>query len=130
MYGVGRNLSLSLFTLHYQYLVGAEMPSATETKDFKPLRKLIRPLDAFDQLVQDLSRVLGPSSGLDSADVDPTCLEDLMRNYTSSELEWKRYAFRDPSQSFTRNLVNEGNEKSNLVRVTHEWSRPSADCRP
>ncbi|KKY28229.1 putative cysteine dioxygenase [Diplodia seriata] len=35
-------------------------------------------LDAFHTLVQDLSRVLGPSSGIDSEDVDPAELQALM----------------------------------------------------
>ena len=92
------------------------MPSAVEHNDFKPPTKSAKPLDAFHQLVQDLCNVLGPSSGLDSADVDPKSLEELMQNYASNESEWTQYALRDPSRTFTRNLVDRGNGKSNLVR--------------
>lgn len=72
--------------------------------------------DAFEKLVQDLSATLGPSSGLDSDDVDPLDIELLMKQYISNEAEWGAYALSDPSRSYTRNLVDEGNGKSNLVR--------------
>jgi hypothetical protein len=72
--------------------------------------------DQFHQLVEDLSRILGPSSGLTSNDVDVKHLEELMVNYISKDREWQRYAFADLSRGYTRNLVDEGNGKSNLVR--------------
>ena len=72
-------------------------------------------MDPFEQLVQDLSDVLGPSSGLDSDDVDPMDIQRLMEGYTSKIEEWKQYALGDRSRPYTRNLVDEGNGKSNLV---------------
>ena len=72
-------------------------------------------LDDFHLLVQNLSRFLGPSSGLDSSDVDVARLQELMVEYMSKEQEWERYAFQDFSRGYTRNLVDEGNGKSNLV---------------
>ena len=74
----------------------------------------LRSVDAFQGLVQDLSDLLGPSSGIDSADVNPQELVDLMKRYTSNPDEWARYAFADPSRGYTRNLVDKGNGKSNL----------------
>jgi cysteine dioxygenase len=71
--------------------------------------------DRFQKLVTDISIVLGPSSGIDSADVDPQELIALMESYASNEKEWKRYAFGDGSRTYTRNLVDKGNGKSNLV---------------
>lgn len=71
--------------------------------------------NAFEKLVQDLSAALGPSSGLDSEDVDPHDIERLMEKYVSKEIEWGVYAMGDSSRSYTRNLVDEGNGKSNLV---------------
>lgn len=71
-------------------------------------------LDAFHTLVQDLSRVLGPSSGIDSEDVDPAELQALMERYTSTPSEWQKYALGDYSRNYTRNLVDKGNGKSNL----------------
>lgn len=77
---------------------------------------LVTPKDKFHQLVDGLSRILGPSSGLDSADIDVKHLEELMINYISKESEWQKYAFSDLNRGYTRNLVDEGNGKSNLVR--------------
>lgn len=71
--------------------------------------------DAFHKLVEDLSAVLGPSSGLDSDDVDPMDIQKLMEGYVSNPQEWQRYALADTSRAYTRNLVDEGNGKSNLV---------------
>jgi len=71
--------------------------------------------NAFQTLVSDLSRVLGPSSGLDSADVDTASLMKLMDGYVSKTDEWRKYALGDPSRGYTRNLVDVGNGKSNLV---------------
>ncbi|PGH17338.1 cysteine dioxygenase [Helicocarpus griseus UAMH5409] len=78
------------------------------------------PDDAFHRLVEDLSAALGPSSGLDSDDVDPLDIQKLMEGYTSKESEWERYALGDGSRAYTRNLVDEGNGKSNLLILV--WS--------
>jgi len=71
--------------------------------------------DAFHKLVTDLSRLLGPSSGIDSSDVNVQELRSLMENYTSNAEDWSQYAFSDYSRGYTRNLVDEGNGKSNLL---------------
>lgn len=71
--------------------------------------------DRFDELVQALKDALGPSSGLTSDDVDVEHLKRLMQEYNTNEREWGRYAFGDESRGYTRNLVDEGNGKSNLV---------------
>ncbi|EGC41046.1 cysteine dioxygenase [Histoplasma capsulatum var. duboisii H88] len=78
------------------------------------------PIDAFHCLVQDINKVLGPSSGLDSDDVDPMDIQKLMEDYTSNESEWERYAFGDAGRAYTRNLVDEGNGKCNLLILV--WS--------
>jgi len=74
------------------------------------------PVPRFQQLIVDIKKILGPSSGITSEDVDPKILQNLMQDYTSDESEWRDYAFPDPSRTYTRNLVDEGNGKSNLVR--------------
>lgn len=71
--------------------------------------------DLFHQLVSSLSRILGPSSGIDSEDVDDKELRSVMEQYLSNEKEWEKYALADGSRSYTRNLVDKGNGKSNLV---------------
>lgn len=69
----------------------------------------------FDDLVLALKDALGPSSGLTSDDVDVEHLTQLMRDYASDPREWARFAMGDESRGYTRNLVDEGNGKSNLV---------------
>jgi hypothetical protein len=69
----------------------------------------------FDDLVLALRQALGPSSGLTSDDVDVDHLDRLMRDYDSDPREWSRFAMGDESRAYTRNLVDEGNGKSNLV---------------
>ncbi|KAF4126808.1 cysteine dioxygenase [Geosmithia morbida] len=69
----------------------------------------------FESLVLDLKAALGPSSGLTSDDIDVGFLTRLMRDYDSSDNQWSRYAFGDRSRGYTRNLVDEGNGKSNLL---------------
>ncbi|KAH7328113.1 RmlC-like cupin domain-containing protein [Stachybotrys elegans] len=76
--------------------------------------------DRFDELVVALSDALGPSSGLTSEDVDVDFLTRLMEDYNSSEGGWSVYAHGDSSRGYTRNLVDEGNGKSNLLVLV--WS--------
>jgi cysteine dioxygenase len=91
--------------------------TSTRTAAGNTRLSLTNPLDPFHILVKQLSDVLGPSSGIDSAEIDPNDLIKLMASYTSLESEWKQYAFPDPSRNYTRNLVDEGNGKSNLLIV-------------
>lgn len=92
------------------------MPVASNLGAFEATIKPTDELDAFHRLVRDLSQVLGPCSGLDPAEVDIQEVKNLMQKYASNASEWKQYAFRDSNQAFTRNLVDSGNGKSNLVR--------------
>ena len=72
-------------------------------------------MSQFDNLVKALKEALGPSSGLTSEDVDVQDLTHLMERYISKKSEWAQYAMGDSSRGYTRNLVDEGNGKSNLV---------------
>ncbi|KAI9167043.1 Cysteine dioxygenase [Paramyrothecium foliicola] len=76
--------------------------------------------DHFDELVSALKEALGPSSGLTSDDVNVDFLSRLMEEYDSSNNQWSKYAFGDKSRGYTRNLVDEGNGKSNLLVLV--WS--------
>jgi cysteine dioxygenase len=76
---------------------------------------VVPPRNEFDELVSGLKEALGPSSGLTCDDIDVGFLSDLMQHYDSSDNQWARYAFGDRSRGYTRNLVDEGNGKSNLV---------------
>lgn len=48
---------------------------------------------AFDDLVSDINRVLGPSNGIDSDGVDVQELMVLMEQYRSCRADWDRFAF-------------------------------------
>ena len=76
-------------------------------------------LNDFHKLIKDLSDFLGSSSGLDSVEVDPEEIRKLMRSYTSNEKEWQQYALGDRSRTYTRNLVDHGNGKSDLVNLLY-----------
>lgn len=75
---------------------------------------------SFDTLVTDLRNILGCSSGIDSEDVDVEDLIGAMRKYRSDATEWEPYAWADLSRGYTRNLVDEGNGKANLLILV--WS--------
>jgi cysteine dioxygenase len=75
-------------------------------------------LDSFHRLVKDINEILGPCNGIDSAGVDVEELKSVMRAYKSNEEEWRKYAFADHSRAYTRNLVDNCNGKSNLVRLS------------
>ncbi|KAF2267820.1 cysteine dioxygenase type I [Lojkania enalia] len=72
-------------------------------------------MDKFHALVEDLKQRLGPSSGINSEDVDPLELQRLMEEYISNESEWSKYAHAHNGKTYTRNLVDIGNGKSNLL---------------
>lgn len=72
-------------------------------------------MNRFEQLVQDIKDVLGPSSGITSDDVDVEDLTHIMERYISDKKEWSMYAMEDGNLGYTRNLVDEGNGKANLV---------------
>ncbi|KAI1182984.1 RmlC-like cupin domain-containing protein [Nemania serpens] len=72
-------------------------------------------MDAFQVLVDDIKTVLGPSSGLDSEDVEVEDLTHLMERYMSKAEEWAPYALSNANMPYTRNLVDEGNGKANLL---------------
>lgn len=74
-------------------------------------------LNKFDQLCDKINAILGPSSGINSADVDVEEIKTAMAEYESDESEWEKYAFADTNYPYTRNLVSDGNGKSNLVRI-------------
>ncbi|KAJ9148863.1 Cysteine dioxygenase [Pleurostoma richardsiae] len=80
-----------------------------------------KPVDnRFDELVLALKEALGPSSGLTSDDVDVDHLTRLMAEYDGSDEGWLPFAMGDASRGYTRNLVDEGNGKSNLLVLV--WS--------
>lgn len=76
--------------------------------------------DGLQTLVHTLNEKLGPCSGIDSDDVNANELQQLMRDYMSDESEWAKYFFPSSSVPYTRNLVDKGNGKCNLLILV--WS--------
>ncbi|OAL53019.1 cysteine dioxygenase type I [Pyrenochaeta sp. DS3sAY3a] len=81
---------------------------------------LTKECDHFESLVQAIREKLGPCSGIDSDDMNASELEQLMGNYISDESEWSKYYFPASNMAYTRNLVDKGNGKSNLLILV--WS--------
>ncbi|KAK2000465.1 cysteine dioxygenase type I [Colletotrichum falcatum] len=71
-------------------------------------------MNEFERLVVALRDALG-ASGLTCDGVDLGFLKRLMKDYDSDEEEWGGFALADASRAYTRNLVDEGNGKSNLL---------------
>ncbi|KAF9117030.1 Cysteine dioxygenase [Mortierella sp. AM989] len=67
----------------------------------------------LDDLVRLLHLELG-ADGLDGEGVDVERVQKLMANYKSNEDDWAKYALFDKGR-YTRNLVDDGNGKFNLM---------------
>lgn len=72
-------------------------------------------MNPFESLVDEIKRALGSSSGIDSTDVDVEDLKAIMERYQSDEVHWARFAHEDLSMNYTRNFVDHGNGKANLL---------------
>ena len=73
-------------------------------------------LDDFHNLVQDLSGYLDTAHSLAFSEIcDPNAVIRRMKQYRSDRVEWGRYAHEDGNQCFTRNMVERGLGKSNIV---------------
>ena len=74
-------------------------------------------LDGFHNLVQELSVYLDTAQSLAFSEIcDPNAVIQRMKDYQSNRSEWARYAHADGDQCFTRNMVERGLGKSNIVR--------------
>jgi hypothetical protein len=99
-------------------VTSAEVNGTSRTPSIGDAQLPSSPPTPFDRLVADLSAILGPTSGLTTEGIDLEGLNKLMKEYISEEEDWGRFAFVDTSRGYTRNLVDEGNGKSNLVSET------------
>lgn len=82
-------------------------------------------MDNFGNLIKAIGLALGPTSGLNSDDVDPNELIALMEQYASDETEWSPFALFDSNRNYTRNLVDDTNGKSNILVVCWVRARES-----
>ncbi|KAF9331008.1 Cysteine dioxygenase [Podila minutissima] len=88
-------------------LLSSKTASDDSSKDPVPVPK------DLDDLVRLLHIELG-TSGLACEGVDVERVKTLMANYTSNQQDWQKYALFDKSR-YTRNLVDDGNGKFNLM---------------
>lgn len=73
-------------------------------------------LDAFHSLVRELSGYLDQAQSLAFSEIcDPDAVIQRMKEYRSDRSEWAKYAHEDGNQCFTRNMVERGLGKSNIV---------------
>ncbi|KAL8787932.1 MAG: hypothetical protein Q9213_001959 [Squamulea squamosa] len=95
------------------------MPSATQdivrSLRSRPKAAPLNPRSRFRQLVIDIQNQLGSDNSIVSSDQDCLLLQQRLMSYKSEETGWEDYAFRDATQTFTRNLVHRGNGKYNLI---------------
>ncbi|KAI8141872.1 RmlC-like cupin domain-containing protein [Fennellomyces sp. T-0311] len=75
----------------------------------------------LEKLVQNIHRVLGPDGGLDSEHIDANEIMQLMEQYSSNATDWSKYTIFDHSRAYTRNLIDDGNGKFNLMILA--WSK-------
>lgn len=74
-------------------------------------------IDGFHDLVQELSGYVDTAQSLAFSEIcDPNAVIQRMEEYRSDRSEWARYALEDGDQCFTRNMVERGLGKSNIVR--------------
>ncbi|KAK9469448.1 RmlC-like cupin domain-containing protein, partial [Lipomyces arxii] len=69
----------------------------------------------LDDLVEEIRRLLGFTSGYNSAEVDVDAIIEAMSKYVSIRSQWEKYALADLSRNYTRNGVDDMNEKANLL---------------
>lgn len=74
-------------------------------------------IDSLQELIQEIHNVLGPDGGLDSEHIDQNEIIRLMEKYNSNAEDWQHYAMFDRSRPYTRNLVDDGNGKVNILLI-------------
>ena len=75
-----------------------------------------QPVNKFHKLVQELSGYIDTAESLAFSEIcDPNAVIQRMKQYQSYARDWARYAYRDEAQCFTRNMVDRGLGKSNIV---------------
>ncbi|KAI8971913.1 RmlC-like cupin domain-containing protein [Mycotypha africana] len=79
--------------------------------------------DGFDlkALIESIHKVLGDDKGLDSESIDAQQIIQLMEKYSSNSEDWSQYTLFDHSRAYTRNLIDDGNGKFNLMILA--WSK-------
>jgi cysteine dioxygenase len=69
-------------------------------------------MKTLQELVDSIRTEFGDEKTITDCDVRK--LQELMESYQSNSIDWTQYAFFDPNK-YTRNLVDDGNGKYNLI---------------
>jgi cysteine dioxygenase len=93
----------------------AVIPTLPLNTGLSPAYKHYTPQYNLEDLVQDIKAHLGESGGISSADVDNEYLISLAKKYISDPNDWARYFYNDPSKAYTRNAIENINQKANIV---------------
>jgi cysteine dioxygenase len=70
---------------------------------------------SLSDLISDIKQHLGSSSGISSSDVDEGYLKELLHKYQSNCDDWLPYFYNDKSKAYTRNAIENINQKANIV---------------
>ncbi|KAI7892107.1 RmlC-like cupin domain-containing protein [Mucor mucedo] len=89
-------------------------------ESYQPIQS--SPMDDFklNDLIKSIHGVLG-DDGLDAEHIDAQKIIELMERYSSNSVDWNKYTLFDHSRAYTRNLVDDGNGKFNLMILA--WSK-------
>lgn len=85
-------------------LLGKLEPSCAQKKRY-----------ALSDLISDIKRHLGSSSGISSSDVDEEYLKELLHRYQSNCDDWLPFYYNDKSKAYTRNAIENINQKANIA---------------
>ncbi|CAL5871445.1 uncharacterized protein PFLUO_LOCUS5696 [Penicillium psychrofluorescens] len=69
----------------------------------------------LDELVRDIKAHLGESGGISSTDVNEKYLISLAQKYASQPSDWAKYFYNDTSKNYTRNAIENINQKANIL---------------
>ncbi|KAJ5267662.1 Cysteine dioxygenase [Penicillium angulare] len=69
----------------------------------------------LDCLVKDIKQHLGESGGISSEEVDEEYLISLAKKYISDPSDWIEYFHNDTSKNYTRNAIENINNKANIL---------------
>jgi hypothetical protein len=111
--------SESLYLPRKYIMLSLVIPSSS-LLDQDPSR-CIQPRDklySLQNLVKDIKSCLGNDSGIDSSAIDEDYLKSLLRKYASNPNDWFRYFYNDYSKNYTRNTIENINQKANIVSLS------------
>ena len=89
--------------------------NTTINKGLTPYYQPFKERYSLEGLVQDIKSHLGESGGISSQDVNEEYLISLAQKYISDPSDWIEYFYNDTSKNYTRNAIENINQKANIV---------------